>query len=145
MTSSFLNNRQTGLNYTSRVSLFKQLIQPRLFSLFFWCSFIHHLAGSQSSTFALNCVRWIFFLWRWLLFFLLIKFWEKKWRIAHIKPFTSQHQYTYSSYCSLYISKDASEENLFNNQKLLYLVIIYFTLLTLAFDLGLILLGEISC
>ena len=77
--------------------------------------------------------------------FLLSTFWEKKWRIAHIKPFTSQHQYTYSSYCSLYISKDASEENLFNNQKLLYLVIIYVTLLTLVFDLGLILLGEISC
>ena len=31
----------------------------------------------------------------------------------------AQHQYAYSPYCSLYISKEADKENLCNNQELL--------------------------
>ena len=77
--------------------------------------------------------------------------------------FTPQHQYTYSPYCSLYISHGADEENLFNHQftyspycspyishdadkenssndqELLQLVIILFILMTLMFDSGVIL------
>ena len=30
-----------------------------------------------------------------------------------------KHQYAYSPYCSLYISKEADKENLFHNQELL--------------------------
>ena len=40
-------------------------------------------------------------------------------------------------------SYDNNEENLFNNQELLYLGIIFFILVTVVFDLVAILLGEI--
>ena len=39
-------------------------------------------------------------------------------------PFTPYHQYAYSLYCSLYISRGADKEKLLNNQELLKLVII---------------------
>ena len=34
-------------------------------------------------------------------------------------PFTPQRQYSYSSYCSLYIYQGADKENLSNNQEFL--------------------------
>ena len=53
----------------------------------------------------------------------------------------------YSQYCSiyisLYISYGANKENLFNNQELLWLVIISFILLTLMRDSRVIVFGEI--
>ena len=51
----------------------------------------------------------------------------------------------YSPYCSLYIFQDANKENVSHNQELLELVIISFILVTLMFDLGVILWGEIKC
>ena len=42
--------------------------------------------------------------------------------------------YAYSPYCSLYIFYGAVKENLFNNQEVLYLVIIFFILMTLMCD-----------
>ena len=39
-------------------------------------------------------------------------------------PFTPKHQYAYSLYCSLYISKGNDKENFFNKQEALQLVII---------------------
>ena len=45
----------------------------------------------------------------------------------------------YILFCSLYISKGTDEENLFNSQELLLLVIISFILVTLMCDSGLIL------
>ena len=42
----------------------------------------------------------------------------------------------YSLYCSLCISLGADKENLFNNQKLLWLVIISFIPVTVMFDSG---------
>ena len=53
--------------------------------------------------------------------------------------FTPLHQYAYSPYCSPYISKEADKENLFNNHKLVNLVIILFTLMTLMSNPGVIL------
>ena len=55
------------------------------------------------------------------------------------EPFTPQHQYAYSPYCSLYIPWCAGKENLFNNQEFLQLIIISFILMTLMLDLGMIL------
>ena len=55
------------------------------------------------------------------------------------EPFTPQHQYAYSPYCSLYIPWCAGKENLFNNQEFLRLIIISFILMTLMLDLGMIL------
>ena len=49
----------------------------------------------------------------------------------------------YSPYCSLYIFQGAYKENVSHNQELLELVIISFILVTLMFDLGVILWGEI--
>ena len=49
----------------------------------------------------------------------------------------------YSPYCSLYIFQGANKENVSLNQELLELVIISFILVTLMFDLGVILWGEI--
>ena len=49
----------------------------------------------------------------------------------------------YSPYCSLYIFQGANKENVSHNQELLELVIISFILVTLMFDLGVILWGEI--
>ena len=45
----------------------------------------------------------------------------------------------------LYTLLGADMENLFNNQELLYFVIISYILLTLMFDSGVILWGEIRC
>ena len=45
----------------------------------------------------------------------------------------------------LYTLLGADMENLFNNQELLYFVIISYILLTLIFDSGVILWGEIRC
>ena len=50
-----------------------------------------------------------------------------------------------SPYRSLYIIFGADEENLINNQELLYLVHISFIFITLMFDLGIIMKGEIRC
>ena len=50
---------------------------------------------------------------------------------------------SYSPYCSLYIFQGANKENVSHNQELLELVIISFILVTLMFDLGVILWGEI--
>ena len=60
-------------------------------------------------------------------------------------PFSPLYQNAYSPYCSLYISLCASKENLFNNQEVLQLIIISFILVTLMFDSGVILKGEIRC
>ena len=49
----------------------------------------------------------------------------------------------YSPYCSLYIFQGANKENVSHNQELLELVIISFILVTVMFDLGVILWGEI--
>ena len=49
----------------------------------------------------------------------------------------------YSPYCSLYIFQGANKENVSHNQELLELAIISFILVTLMFDLGVILWGEI--
>ena len=48
-------------------------------------------------------------------------------------------------YFFLKISSGADKENLFNNQKLLQLVIISFSLITFMCDSGVILKGEIRC
>ena len=61
------------------------------------------------------------------------------------EPFAPWHHYEYSPYRSLYIFFGADEENLINNQELLYLVHISFILTTLMFDLGIIMKGEIRC
>ena len=45
----------------------------------------------------------------------------------------------------LYISLGADKENFFNNQELLYLVIISFILVTLMCDSGVKMQGEIKC
>ena len=50
-----------------------------------------------------------------------------------------------SLYYSLYVPNCTHKENLLNNQELLNIVIISFTLMTLMFELGVILLGEIRC
>ena len=50
-----------------------------------------------------------------------------------------------SLYYSLYVPNATHKENLLNNQELLNIVIISFTLMTLMFELGVILLGEIRC
>ena len=50
-----------------------------------------------------------------------------------------------SPYRSLYIIFGADEENLINNQELLYLVHISFIFITFMFDLGIIMKGEIRC
>ena len=55
------------------------------------------------------------------------------------------HQYAYSPYCSQYISLCAGKENLFNNQEVPQFIIIAFILMTLMFDSGEILKGEIRC
>lgn len=60
------------------------------------------------------------------------------------KPLTIEHQCAYSSYCSIYISLGVEKENLFNYQGPLSLVIIYFILMTLTFNSGLILWGEVD-
>ena len=60
-------------------------------------------------------------------------------------PFSPLYQNAYSPYCSLYISECAGKENLFNNQEVLQLIIISFTLMTLMCDSGVILKGEIRC
>ena len=49
------------------------------------------------------------------------------------------HQYASSPCCSLHISSDAHEENLFSNQEHLSLVIISFLYVTLMCDSGVIL------
>ena len=54
------------------------------------------------------------------------------------QPLTPQCHHTYSLYCSLYISKEANKENLFNNQELLQFVIISSILMTFMFDSGVI-------
>ena len=54
-------------------------------------------------------------------------------------------QYPYSPYSSLYFSFGIGKENLFNNQELLWLVIISPILMPLLFDCGMILWGEIRC
>ena len=54
-------------------------------------------------------------------------------------------QYPYSPHSSLYFSFDIGKENLFNNQELLWLVIISPILMPLLFDCGMILWGEIRC
>ena len=59
--------------------------------------------------------------------------------------FTPKHQYAYSLYCSQYTSLCAGRENLFNNQEVLQFIIIAFILITLMFDSGVILKGEIRC
>ena len=58
---------------------------------------------------------------------------------------TPPHQYAYSPYCPLNISKGADKENLFTNQEFLCSMIISLILVTLMFDSGVILSGEISC
>ena len=42
----------------------------------------------------------------------------------------------YFPYCSLYISYDTNKENLFNNQELLWLVIVSFIFVTLMCESG---------
>ena len=49
---------------------------------------------------------------------------------SYNEAFTYRDQYTYSPYCSLYISQGADKENLFHNQQFLKLKIISFTLVT---------------
>ena len=58
---------------------------------------------------------------------------------------TPQHQYAHSPYCSLYISKGADKEKLFNNQGLPLPLIISCILKTLMCDSGVILQEEIRC
>ena len=65
--------------------------------------------------------------------------------LEHYKPFTPWHQYEYSPYFSQQISSCAGRENLFNNQEALQFIIIAFILITLMFDSGVILKGEIRC
>ena len=48
--------------------------------------------------------------------------------------FTPQHLCSYSPHYSLYFPYGTDEENLFDNQKLLKLLIISFILMTFAFD-----------
>ena len=43
------------------------------------------------------------------------------------------------------VSKCAGKENLFNNQEVLRLIIVFFILMTIMFDSGMILKGEIRC
>ena len=62
-----------------------------------------------------------------------------------INPWNPLQQFSYSSYCSLYISYDADKRNFFNGQEPPSLVIISFILMTLMFDSGMILWGEIRC
>ena len=50
--------------------------------------------------------------------------------------FNPLHRDAYSPYFFLYISWGANKENLFENQELLWLVIISFILMTLMFDSG---------
>ena len=54
----------------------------------------------------------------------------KRLSIFMLQPFIPQYQNAYSPYCSLYISLGANEENLFNNQELLSLMIIFSFLVT---------------
>ena len=54
-------------------------------------------------------------------------------------------QFPYSPHSSLYFSFGIGKENLFNNQELLWLVIISPILMPLLFDCGMILWGEIRC
>ena len=58
-------------------------------------------------------------------------------------PYTTSHQHVYSPYCSLYFSSGANKENLFENQELLQLVIIFPILMTLLFHSEVLLYGEI--
>ena len=58
-------------------------------------------------------------------------------------PCTTSHQHVYSPYCSLYFSSGANKENLFENQELLQLVIIFPILMTLLFHSEVLLYGEI--
>ena len=60
-----------------------------------------------------------------------------------INPITPKHQLAYSPYCSLYISWAVDMENLFNNQEFYTLLVISLILVTLMFDSGVILKGEI--
>ena len=56
------------------------------------------------------------------------------WRKTN-KMFTLEHQYAYPPHCSLYISRGADKETLFNSQEPFKLVIISFSLNTLMCDL----------
>ena len=58
-------------------------------------------------------------------------------------PYTTSHQHVYSPYCSLYFSSGANKENLFENQELLQLMIIFPILMTLLFHSEVLLYGEI--
>ena len=55
---------------------------------------------------------------------------ESQW-IYYCRNYTVYSVYSpYIPYCSLYISLGAEKENLFNNQELLWLMIIFFILVT---------------
>ena len=61
---------------------------------------------------------------------------------ASVAPIVNEEMviaYVYSPYPILYISYGADKENLFNNQELLQLLVIYFILVTLMCDLWVIL------
>ena len=61
-------------------------------------------------------------------------------------PNPEENQYAYSPYCSLYISKGADKENLFNNQDWASSSGDYFFfLMTFMFASGVILYEEIRC
>ena len=66
-------------------------------------------------------------------------------RSIKIKTWTNILQFPYSPHSSLYFSFGIEKENLFNNQELLWLVIISPILMPLLFDCGMILWGEIRC
>ena len=58
-------------------------------------------------------------------------------------PYTTSHQHVYSLYSSLYISYGTNNDNSFENQELLQLVIIFHILMTSLFHSEVLLYGEI--
>ena len=65
---------------------------------------------------------------------------------AKYQPFTTLHQYTSSHTVFQTFPNDGTcKENLSNNQELIEVAIIPFILMTLMFDLRVILLGEFRC
>ena len=57
-----------------------------------------------------------------------------RYRPRRVFTFTPLCWYAYSPYCSLYISHGTDKENLFDNQELLQLVIIFVILVTSTCD-----------
>ena len=104
------------------------IVASQMFSLLLQLTFItkFHLTWNVSRTLLVSLQYYLLFL-------------------EHYKPFTPRHQYEYSPYCSQQISSCAGRENLFNNQEALQFIIIAFILVTLMFDSGVILKGEIRC